>query len=115
MPSSCAYLLSLRYGRSRLQYGSGFIAPKTGGHYRGSRHVMLASYQEELGKGTPDVVLAGTYLGIAAETTVTARSVSDLNEVLCVPVSAALADRIADIAEAQRQKLAAEAQAGPNK
>lgn len=101
--------------RQRLQYGSSIIAPKAGGRYRGSRHVMLASYQEELGKGTPDVVLAGTYLGIVAETPVTARSVSDLSNVLCVPVSADMADRIAAIAEAQREKLAAEAQADANK
>lgn len=94
----------------RLQYGSSMIASKAEGRYRGSRYVMLASYQEELGKGRPDAVLAGTYLGIAAETPVTVRAVSELSDALCVPVSADLAERIAIIAEAQRQKLESEGQ-----
>jgi len=94
----------------RLQYGSSMITSKTAGRYRTSRHVMLAGYQEELGKSKPDAVLAGTYLGIVADTPVTARTVAELNHALCVQVSEDLMERIATIAEAQRQKLASEGQ-----
>lgn len=94
----------------RLQYGSSVMAPNVQSRHQGSLHALLASYQEELEKSRPDPMLAGVYLGIAANVPVSAREVSALSEALCVPVDANVAEQIASVAEAQRQKLAGEKQ-----
>jgi len=51
------------------------MAPNVQGRRQGSLHALLASYQEELEKGRPDPMLAGVYLGIAANVPVNARGI----------------------------------------
>lgn len=67
-------------------------------------HYLLADMQEELEKPRPDVTLAATYLGIAANVPVTPALVSEVSESLCSPVSRSMAEVIAPIAETQRQR-----------
>lgn len=64
--------------------------------------VLLASFQEELQKEAPDLNLAGTYLGAAAETPITEEMVLELSESLCVPVQWNEAAFIARAAEFRR-------------
>ena len=90
---------------ARIDYGAGVVAPDLRGRDPGAVRSMLAGYQEELAKSRPDPALAGTYLGIAAVDEVTAGKVYEVSEALCVPVSVDMAEAIATVAEAQRQKL----------
>lgn len=90
---------------ARIDYGAGVVAPDLRGRDPGAVRSMLAGYQEELAKIRPDPALAGTYLGIAAVDEVTAGKVYEVSEALCVPVTVDLAEAIATVAEAQRQKL----------
>lgn len=66
--------------------------------------LLLASFQEELQKRSPDLTLAGTYLGVAADLPITEEMVAQLADSLCVPVRNDQAASIAHVAEVQRQK-----------
>jgi len=66
---------------------------------------LLADMQEELEKSKPDLMLAGTYLGIASGMPVTSALVAEVSESLCSPVSRGVAEAIAPVAEAQRKRL----------
>jgi len=70
--------------------------------------LLIASFQEEMQKRQPDSLLAGTYLGVAADIPVTEEMVMQLSESLCVPVQRGQAASIAGVAETQRQKLISE-------
>jgi hypothetical protein len=63
---------------------------------------LLASVQEELAKSAPDLMLAATYLGIAASERITPEMVSRVTELLCVPQGQDRALAISTIAEGQR-------------
>lgn len=69
---------------------------------------LLVDLQEELQKTTPDLILAGTYLGIVSAKAMTPSLAADISESLCAPVSSSAAATIAEVAEAQRRKLAQE-------
>lgn len=66
---------------------------------------LVANIQEELEKPQPDVALIGTYFGLASRAPVTPGLVEDVSMSLCTPVTGSAAQSIADIAEAQRDKL----------
>lgn len=70
--------------------------------------LLIASFQEEMQKRQPDSLLAGTYLGVAADIPVTEEMVMQLSESLCVPAQRSQAASIAGVAETQRQKLISE-------
>lgn len=66
---------------------------------------LIANIQEELERPQPDLPLIGTYFGLASRAPVTPRLVEDVSISLCTPVTGSAAQSIADIAEAQRDKL----------
>lgn len=63
---------------------------------------LLANYQEELAKPSPDLSLAGTYVGLVATEPVTASDIENISNILCVPVSHEQAVDISTAAESQR-------------
>ena len=66
-------------------------------------HVLIASFQEEMMKPTPDPAVAGTYLGLIAHTEVTPVLVEDVCFHLCVEAgSRETAGQVASNAEAVR-------------
>jgi len=69
---------------------------------------LVANMQEELEKPQPDLTLVGTYLGIASRTPVTSALVEDVSASLCAPVTGSAAQQVAEVAEAQREKLRAD-------
>jgi hypothetical protein len=69
---------------------------------------LLVVLQEELQKTRPDLVLAGTYLGIIATKAITPSLAADVSESLCAPLSNSAAETMAGVAEAQQRKLALE-------
>jgi hypothetical protein len=76
----------------------------------GSEYMMVANlvanFQDEMEKATPDAVLAGTYLGLARRGGVlAAQDVSNLAFGLCVPVDARQANDIAQAAQHQQVAL----------
>lgn len=66
---------------------------------------LVANIQEELERPQPDLPLIGTYFGLASRAPVTRVLVEDVSMSLCTPVTGSAAQSIADIAEAQRDKL----------
>lgn len=66
--------------------------------------LLLAIFQEELQKQSPDLTLAGTYLGVAADLPITEEMVAQIADSLCVPVRKDQAASIASVAEVQRQR-----------
>jgi hypothetical protein len=81
-----------------------YLAHPAQAHESTARY-LLADLQEELGKPSPDLTLAGTYLGIASAVPLTAALVADVGNSLCAPVSEHAAQTIARVAETQRRKL----------
>jgi len=76
------------------------------GNAKGSTaRYLVANIQEELEKPKPDLVLIGTYFGVAARRTVTPALVEDVSASLCAPVAGRAAEEIAQVAENQRAKL----------
>ncbi|HVC11418.1 MAG TPA: hypothetical protein VNE59_07265 [Burkholderiales bacterium] len=63
---------------------------------------LVANFQEELQKPSPNPTLAGAYLGIVAKQPVTPEMVQKVGATLCVSVSTPQADAIAAAAEDQR-------------
>jgi hypothetical protein len=63
---------------------------------------LLANFQEELEKATPDLTLAGLYVGLIAKGPVTPTTVKQVCTRLCVKVSDGQAADIAKAAELQR-------------
>jgi hypothetical protein len=80
--------------------------PKPAKNY--SATYLLVDLQEELQKTRPDLVVAGTYLGIISAKPMTPSLAADISESLCAPVSSSAAATMADVAEAQQRKLAQE-------
>ncbi len=70
-----------------------------------SQDYLLANFQGELAKSRPDPVLAGSYIGLIAGSSVTKQIVLEISRVLCVPVSDSQAEGIAAAAEAQRRSM----------
>ncbi|MCG6953975.1 MAG: hypothetical protein LJE90_16510 [Betaproteobacteria bacterium] len=66
---------------------------------------LVANIQEELERPQPDLPLIGTYFGLASRVPVTRALVENVSMSLCTPVTGSAAQSIADIAEAQRDKL----------
>lgn len=66
---------------------------------------LVANIQEELERPQLDLALIGTYFGLASRAPVTPGLVEDVSMSLCTPVTSSAAQSIADIAEAQRDKL----------
>lgn len=71
----------------------------------GEADYLMASYQEELAKPEPDLLLAGTYLGLVAGGPVTAATIERVSRMLCVPISHDQALGIAKAAEGQRRSM----------
>jgi len=71
----------------------------------GSAILLLANYQAELEKRTPNPVLAGTYLGMVAKVPVTPQLISKVSSGMCVIAPSDQQDRIANVAEEQRMLL----------
>lgn len=69
---------------------------------------LVANLQEELEKPQPDLTLVGTYLGLASRSPVTSSLVEDVSASLCAPVTGGAAQQVAEVAEAQREKLRAD-------
>jgi hypothetical protein len=69
---------------------------------------LLADLQIELQKTRPDLVVAGTYLGIVSAKVMTPSLAADISESLCAPVSSSAAAAMSEVAEAQQRKLAQE-------
>jgi len=63
---------------------------------------LLADFQEELEKPSPDLAAAGVYVGLLAKMPVTPEKVISVCAHLCVPVSDTQAAQIANTAELQR-------------
>ncbi len=63
---------------------------------------LLVSFQEEVQKPKPDVLVAGTYLGLMAKVPVTEEIVKQVAWRMCVPLDEANAESIAANAEVQR-------------
>ena len=78
---------------------------KKGGERAGEADYLMASYQEELNKPKPDLLLAGTYLGLVAGAPMTAATIQHISRVLCVPISHDQALGIARAAEGQRRSM----------
>lgn len=89
----------------RLNAASDMIHPESEAREVQALRLLLANFQEELLKQSPDLTLAGTYLGVAADLPVTEQMVAQLADSLCVPVRKDQAGSIAAVAEVQRQKV----------
>ena len=76
-----------------------------GARQGGDADYLIASYQEELAKPEPDLLLAGTYLGLVSNEPMTASTIERLSQALCVPVSHEQALGIARAAEGQRRSM----------
>lgn len=72
---------------------------------------LMGNLQDELTKAAPNTELAGTYLGLIAKNPVTADTVKKIGFQLCAGINDKQAKEIADVAEAQRNTLAAAAAA----
>lgn len=92
----------------RIELAGAMIHPDIEAREVRMLRLLIASFQEELQKRQPDELLAGTYLGVAADIPVTEEMVLRLSESLCVPVPPQRAGSIASVAETQRQKLNSE-------
>jgi IMP cyclohydrolase len=77
-------------------------------HREATARNLVANLQDELEKPRPDLTLVGTYLGLASRTPVTSNLVEDVSASLCAPVTGSAAQQIAEVAEAQREKLRAD-------
>lgn len=85
-----------------LSAAQGYLAPSFDPGNNGTGLLLLANYQEELEKLSPDPEVAGTYLGLTAARPVTEPIVARVNALLCVTASAKITDAIAKVAETQR-------------
>lgn len=88
----------------RLDAASAMVHPEGEAREVQVLRLLLANFQEEMLKRSPDLILAGTYLGVAAELPVTEEMVAQLAGSLCVPVRKEQAASIAAVAEVQRKK-----------
>ncbi len=89
----------------RLDAAGAMVHPDSEAREVQALRLLLANFQEEMQKRSPDLTLAGTYLGVAADLPITDEMVEQLAESLCVPVRKEQAASIAGIAEVQRQKM----------
>jgi len=64
---------------------------------------LLANYQQELEKGAPDALLAGTYLGLVSTQPVTPKLIDNVNLMLCITAAPKVVDSIAATADEQRR------------
>lgn len=87
---------------SRISAARALLDPATASAPVGEKPYLLASFQEELQKPTPDLALAGVYVGLIAKGQVTPAKVKSVGARLCVPVSNDQAEAIAQAAEQQR-------------
>lgn len=97
----------------RLNTARGVVDPELAASGKIASPFLMGNLQEELIKAAPNAELAGTYLGLIAKTPVTADAVKKIGFQLCARISDAQAKEIADIAETQRNTLAAAAKANP--
>jgi len=91
---------------ARLRAAQAELAP---GFEAGSTRTgldLLAAYQEELEKRRPDPTLAASYLALASAVPITAARVRQVNALLCVSTTHAIARTVTAEAEAQRQQMA---------
>jgi hypothetical protein len=90
-----------RLRAAEAELAPGFVAGKatTGLH-------LLAAYQEELEKRHPDAAVAASYLALASTVPITAGRYRQVNALLCVSTTRALARSIEAEAEAQRRQMA---------
>ncbi len=89
-----------RLRRAQAELAPGFEAgnAKTGLH-------LMAAYQEELEKRHPDPATAASYLALAAAVPISAVRVRQVNALLCISSTAALARTIQTEAEQQRERM----------
>ena len=76
----------------------------------GSPLLNLAYYQAAAAQEEPDVLLAGTFLGLVAERELSENVVERVNQVLCVSLDDSQRSEVAAISEAQRRHSAASGQ-----
>ena len=67
---------------------------------------LIAAYQEELEKRRPNIDLSASYLATASAVPITAGRLRQVNALLCVSTTSALAKAIGSAAEAQRRQMA---------
>lgn len=89
----------------RLDAASAMVHPEGEAREVQALRLLLANFQEEMLKRSPDLTLAGTYLGVVADLPVTEEMVAQLADSLCVPVRREQAASIAGVAEVQRRKV----------
>lgn len=89
-------------------------APKGKQRATGSPLLNLAYFQAELEKPKPDLLVAGTFLGLAADVPVDKKIASEAAIALCVSAPEGQAGLLADIAEAQRTAMTSERSATSN-
>jgi len=102
----------------RLYVAGAYLAPvvtqaKLDG--TGSPLLNLAYYQAAAAQTKPDLLLAGTYLGLVTERPMTESVVERVNRVLCLSLTRSQAANVARISEGQRQYSATHMQPGQGK
>jgi hypothetical protein len=86
----------------RISAARALLDPAAGSAPVGEKPYLLASFQEELQKPSPDLTLAGVYVGLIAKGQVTPAKVKSVCARLCVPIGNDQAEAIARAAEQQR-------------
>ena len=87
---------------NRLESVRATIAPEQDLSMMRGQALLLANFQEELEKPSPDLLLAGTYLGLVSKIPLNPDRVKQVTNGLCVPCSNEQASEIARVAEDQR-------------
>ncbi len=87
---------------ARMKAAYALIAPEAAAAGEMPSPYLLANFQAELTKANPDMLLAGTYLGLVAKEPVTPDAVKKVCWRMCAPVGGGAAEQIAQVAENQR-------------
>lgn len=87
---------------ARMKAAYAIVSPDAAAAGQMPSPYLLANFQAEVTKAKPDMLLAGTYLGLVAEQPVTPEAVKKVCWRMCAPVGGDAAEQIAQVAENQR-------------
>lgn len=90
---------------NRIASAQALLDPSATMENPGANPHLLATFQQEMLQSSPDLTTAGLYVALVAKGPVSADKVKSVGARLCVPVSNAQAEQIAQAAENQRVAL----------
>ncbi len=90
---------------NRIASAQALLDPTATMENPGANPHLLATFQQEMLQSSPDLTTAGLYVALVAKGPVSADKVKSVGARLCVPVSNAQAEQIAQAAENQRVAL----------